>query len=106
MTETEKLEMLEAITGETDEAMCSTYLAIAGQKILRRAYPFDNTETDVPAHYAVTQVQIAAYLLNKRGGEGEISHVENGVSRSYEDGDVPPSLLREVIPFTGRISKG
>ena len=42
-------------------------------------------------------------LLNKRGAEGETAHSENGVSRSYEDGDIPPTLLRRILPMAGVI---
>ena len=62
-------------------------------------YPFDDTIKEVPERYHMTQVEIAAYLLNKRGAEGETAHSENGISRSYEDGDVPPTLLRDIVPF-------
>ena len=99
MTDSEKLTMLKAMTGETDDTVLSTYLSIAGNKILRRAYPYDNSISVVPNQYAYNQVEIAAYLLNKRGAEGETAHSENGISRTYEDGDVPPTLLREIIPF-------
>lgn len=105
MTDTEKLTMLKAMTGEKDEDVLSTYLSIAGNKVLKRAYPFDTTVTKVPDQYAYNQVEIAAYLLNKRGAEGETAHSENGISRSYEDGDVPPTLLREIIPFAGIVRK-
>lgn len=98
MTNTEKLTMLKAMTGEQNEEVLSTYLAIAGNKVLKRAYPFDDTVTEVPDKYAYNQVEIAAYLLNKRGAEGQTAHSENGISRSYEDGDVPPTLLREIVP--------
>ena len=103
MTDTEKLTMLKAMTGEKDESVLSTYLSIAGNKVLKRAYPFDTTVTKVPDQYAYNQVEIAAYLLNKRGAEGETAHSENGISRSYEDGDVPPSLLREIVPCASLI---
>lgn len=103
MTDAEKLTMLTAMTGETDNGVLSTYLKIAGKKIINKAYPYDTTVTEVPERYAYTQLEIAAYLLNKRGAEGQTSHSENGISRSYEDGDVPPSLLREVVPVVGVI---
>lgn len=99
MTDTEKLTMLKAMTGEKDESVLSTYLSIAGNKVLKRAYPFDPTVTAVPDQYAHIQVEIAVYLLNKRGAEGQTAHSENGISRSYEDGDVPPTLLRDIVPF-------
>lgn len=70
-------------------------------KVLRKLYPFDDTIKEVPERYHMTQVEIAAYLLNKRGAEGETAHSENGISRSYEDGDVPSSLLRDIVPYAG-----
>ena len=97
--------MLKAMTGEKDESVLSTYLSIAGNKILKRAYPFNSTVTVVPDRYAYNQVEIAAYLVNKRGAEGETAHSENGISRSYEDGDVPPTLLREIVPCASLIGK-
>lgn len=105
MTDTEKLTMLKAMTGEKDESVLSTYLSIAGNKVLKRAYPFDSTVTVVPDRYAYNQVEIAAYLVNKRGAEGETAHSENGISRSYEDGDVPPTLLGEIVPCASLIGK-
>lgn len=105
MTDTEKLTMLKVMTGEKDESVLSTYLSIAGNKVLKRAYPFDSTVTVVPDRYAYNQVEIAAYLVNKRGAEGETAHSENGISRSYGDGDVPPTLLREIVPCASLIGK-
>lgn len=98
MTESEKLTMVKTMTGEKDDDVVSTYLSIAGDKVLRRAFPFDDTKVTVPDRYAHTQVEIAVYLLNKRGAEGQTAHGENGISRSYEDGDVPPSLMRQIVP--------
>lgn len=88
--------------GWSDEILKS-YLTIAGRKILNRAYPYDDTVTEVPRRYSVLQCEIAAYLLNKRGAEGEIAHSENGISRTYENADVPESMLCDVIPHCGLI---
>lgn len=99
MRDEEKLAMLGNMTGETSESILSAYLNIAASKILSRAFPFGTDSTDVPACYEINQIEIAAYLINKRGAEGETAHSEIGVSRSYEGGDVPPSLMREIVPF-------
>ena len=40
-------------------------------------------------------------MLNKRGAEGQTSHSENGISRSYENADIPESMLKSIIPFCG-----
>lgn len=101
MLEIEKKEMVKAMTEETNDSTVSAYLGIAGNKICRKAYPFDPTVTEVPEQYHFLQVEIAVYLLNKRGAEGESAHSENGISRTYENGDVPPSMLRQIAPMCG-----
>ena len=104
MTQTEKLVLLKAMVGESDtEEVLLAYLNIAGRKILNRAYPFGTDETEVPARYDFLHCEIAAYLLNKRGAEGQTSHSENGISRSYESADVPESMLGAITPMVGVI---
>ena len=105
MTEVDKLSLLRAMVGQpansenwSDDVLIS-YLKIAGEKIINRAYPYDDTVTEVPRRYGALQCEIAAYLLNKRGAEGQTSHSENGVSRTYENADVPESLMSNVTPF-------
>lgn len=105
MTEIEKLSLLRVMVGQpnTDENWSDnvliSYLKIAGEKIINRAYPYDETVTEVPRRYGVLQCEIAQYLLNKRGAEGQTAHLENGISRTYENADVPESLMSEVIPY-------
>ena len=102
MTQTEKLQLLKAMVGESDtEEVLLAYLNIAGSKIMNRAYPYGTEETEVPVRYGFLQCEIAAYLLNKRGAEGQTSHSENGISRQYESADVPESMLGAVTPFCG-----
>lgn len=103
MSDTEKLIFLRVMVGEqssdtdwSDEVLL-TYLAIAGRKIINRAYPYTDEVTEVPKRYELLQCEIAAYLLNKRGAEGEISHSENGISRTYADADIPESLIGNVV---------
>lgn len=104
MTQEEKLTALKVMVGSSDsDEVLSTYLTLAGRKVLAKAYPYQNDVTEVPAQYAYLQVEIAAYMLNKRGAEGQTSHSENGVSRSYENGDVPSSMLKAVVPYCGVI---
>lgn len=105
MTQDEKLAALKAMVGgsDTDEVL-STYLVFAGRKIIAKAFPYQTDVTEVPAQYDYLQVEIAAYMLNKRGAEGETSHSENGISRSYENADIPASMLRAIVPYCGVIS--
>ena len=102
MTQAEKLLLLKAMVGESDtEEVLLAYLEVAGRKIINRAYPYDPEVTEVPVRYGVLQCEIAAYLLNKRGAEGQVGHSENGISRTYESADVPESLLGVISPMVG-----
>ena len=103
MTYDDKLTMLERMTDETEQGVLSTYLLLAEQVVISKAYPFDDVERPavMPARSDGVQVEIAAYMLNKRGAEGETAHSENGVSRTYENGDIPASLLRRITPMAG-----
>ena len=104
MTQEEKLQLLKAMVGESDtEEVLLAYLNIAGNKIINRAYPYGSDVTEVPTRYEYLQCEIAAYLLNKRGAEGQISHSENGISRTYGSADVPESMLSAVTPTVGVI---
>jgi hypothetical protein len=101
----DKLSLLRVMVGQpsTDENWSDnvllSYLKLAGEKIINRAYPYDDTVTEVPRRYGALQCEIASYLLNKRGAEGQTSHSENGVNRTYENADVPESLMSNVTPF-------
>jgi hypothetical protein len=104
MTQAEKLQLLKAMVGESDtEEVLLTYLNVAGSKIINRAYPYGTEETEVPTRYEFLQCEIAAYLLNKRGAEGQLIHSENGISRSYGSADVPEAMLNAVTPMVGVI---
>ena len=59
--------------------------------------------TEVPVQYEHLQLEIAIYMLNKRGAEGQTSHSENGISRSYENADIPKSMLMSITPNVGVI---
>jgi len=93
------------ISDTSDNVLLSFLLTLSGQKILDKLYPFDSSITIVPTRYKLKQVEIAQFLFNKRGAEGETSHNENGVSRSYENGDIPDSLMRGIVPFVGSTIK-
>jgi len=99
MTEAQKLKMLKTMSGETDRPTLLAYLSLAAGKVLKRLYPYRSDVRRVPAKYAVNQVEIACYLLSKRGADGQLTHHENGIIRSYESASVPESMLKDIVPF-------
>lgn len=88
------------LNGEAD-GLYETYLELAEGEVLRRLYPFGVPDyvSTVPSEYEVTQIRIAEYLLNKRGAIGQTQHAETGMQRAYEAGDIPYSLVRNLVPY-------
>lgn len=106
MTTETKVTLLKSMLDEDNEDstdVLEAYLELAGHKILNRMYQFATPEEykslEVPDKYAMIQVQIGAYLLNRRGAEGEIQHIENGIHRNYGSADVPDQMLKDITPF-------
>lgn len=89
MTTEEKITTVQTLVGadeEATDAFVAVLLEKAKAAILTRRYVGDvpETVTDVPAKYEMLQCDLAARYFFRRGGEGEISHNENGISRSYK----------------------
>ena len=109
MTNEQKIEMLRTLIGDSsnkeDQGALSVYLEMAGAKILERLYPYKENWDDlkVPDKYAMLQLKISCYLWNKRGAEGQIQHIENGIHRNYGDADIPENMLSDLVPFAQAI---
>ena len=98
-----QLELLKAWLPDVPDALLESALERAKLGILELRFPFGYDETqNLEAQYKGLQVDWAIELISKMGAEGETAHSENGVSRSYESGDVSNSLKRRVVPM-GRV---
>jgi len=107
MTISEKIATVKTLANESDltDTFVTTYLTKAEYAIRNRMYPFSlpiDTETGepitfvVPAKYEMLQCELACRYILRRGGEGEISHSENGISRTYDSVN-DSDLLMEVM---------
>ena len=104
MTDAEKLTILKSMLDSGDATTDDTanaYLAAAEKAVINIAYPFGNGTEIMPEKYDYEQIEIALYMLNKRGAEGEKLHIEEGVHRSYEVADIPVSLRARITPQAG-----
>ena len=103
MTQAEKISMVQTLVegdpGATDTVV-PVYLTLALNTMLERLFPFDSTKDggDVPMRYDTLQCELAARYYLRRGGQGEISHEENGVNRTYGTVD-DEDILRRLTPF-------
>ena len=95
------LERLKLRTNEPDEAILEDCLESAKNAILARRFPYKERAEDVEPRYTDLQFRIALDLYNKIGGEGQLAHSENGVSRTWESSWVSEQLLSEVVPYVG-----
>lgn len=107
MAQLDRLKIQLQITSNEEDNLLLELLDVAKYAILSRRYPFGDFPVDdagepvLPARYLNLQARAAVYLYNKMGAEGQVSHSENGISRGYEPGDIPESLLKEVTPLVG-----
>lgn len=88
-------------TDLTDE-QAAGLLNAAAEALLNRLYPFGWADEPVPPRYYTLQCRLAMELWARQGAEGELTHSENGVSRSWESSTLNP-LLRSVPPFVGGV---
>ena len=64
----------------------------------RRFTPKQNVLYDIKYEYLIIPMCVAS--LAKIGAEGQMSHVENGITRMYGvGGDYPTELTRQIIPL-------
>ena len=104
MTDAEKLSILKNMldSGDTtSDEIANAYLAAAKQAVINLAYPFGNGSEVMPEKYDYEQIEIALYMLNRRGSEGETAHVEGGTSRTFEVADIPISLRCRITAYAG-----
>lgn len=83
----------------TTEAV-TVYLTLAKNTVLNTLYPngVPADVTDVPTRYENLECELASRYFLRRGGQGELSHNENGISRTYESVD-DIDILKKITPF-------
>ena len=99
MTQLERLKI--RIPENNNDLELEDVLESAKAVILSRRFPFGEQPLEIEERYKDLQIRIAVEMYNKRGVEGQTSHSENGVSRSYASANVSEELLREITPKAG-----
>lgn len=97
------IERLKARIPEATEAELTDVLESAKDVILSRAFvsvehTSDEDKTAALALHNEKVLNAATIIYNMRGVEGQRSHSENGVSRSYEEDAGLRSILAQIIP--------
>ena len=82
------------VSETTQNTLLSYFLDIAKQDILNRRFPFGTDNLELEPQYLPLQVELAVIKYSMRGVEGQSSHEENGITRTYHN-----TLINAVIPF-------
>lgn len=104
MTNEEKLAKLRKMLDPADttsDEIANAYLLAAEKAVVNLAFPFGNGTDVMPEKYEYEQIEIALYMLNKRGAEGELAHSEGGTTRTFETADIPVSLRCRITAKAG-----
>ena len=104
MTSAEKLTQLKAllnISGTDQDTELTAYLNLTKAEILSYLYSGETPDdvTDVPALYEPTQIMACVAGLGTSGAEGQISHSENGIARTWKYEDMIAYVRGHVYPF-------
>lgn len=97
----ENLKIYLKITDNTEDDLLSLFLSMAENKVLNKRYPYGYTDEEKTAaieKYSDVVMDIAVFLYNKQGAEGQTGHSENGISRSYENAGIPDSFVQDIVP--------
>lgn len=99
----ERLKIRLRFDGHTDEAMLEAHLMMAIDVVNDKRQFTPSEEQVVEPQYKSIVVEMAVASYNKIGAEGQVMHGENNISRQYEGGMYPHSLLKLIIPRPRRI---
>ena len=77
-----------------------TFLESANDAILRHMYPFGIPPgiTDVPPIYEGDQCELAARYIARRGANGEMVRIENGIHHHWGTVD-DRDIMDRIIPY-------
>ena len=108
MTQAEKIEYMSGCFDPEDEVdvnVLSTYLAMAEEIAREKVFPFGCADEGfaqrILHRYDRIICEIGVFLVNKRGAEGEKGHTESTAERIFENGGVPDSIMKKLIPYCG-----
>lgn len=111
MSNDEKLDMIQTIVGiqssETSEInRVEVYLSAAEKEIIEWRFSLaGNKPETVPDEFEMTQVWAVVYGYCQSGAEGQSTHSENGVARTFNYADMISYIHRNVRPFVGVLSR-
>lgn len=109
MTDTEKLNNLKILldihTNDADDQL-GVYLGMAKTEILNWLYSSVGTPEGVqfPERYDWVQINACIAGFNLSGAENQMTHSENGISRTFKYSDMVDYIHAHVYPYVGTMA--
>ena len=107
MTAQEKLDMLRSLIGPevidaSEEVRLNAYLSAAAKEIISWRYSYSGKlPEEVPEEYEMAQIMAVVAGYSQSGAEGQATHSENGISRTFNYPDMLHYIRRNVIHKIG-----
>ena len=107
MTVNEKLEMIRGLIGFDENEIAEdnrikVYLSAAAKEIISWRYSYSGKQpSDVPEEYEMTQIMAVVAGYSQSGAEGQATHSENGISRTFNYPDMLHYIRRNVVHKVG-----
>ena len=98
----EKICMIVALSGcpdilHSEHEFIETCLEVAKREIVSwRGLPAD---AEVPEEYEMTQIYAVIAGYSQSGAEGQLSHSENGIGRTFRHADMIGYIRAHVLPL-------
>lgn len=103
MSDQEKMAMVKSmldVTDDSEDGKITSYLLASKKEIVAWRYSYASVsieEQDVPSEYEMTQVMAVVAGYSQRGAENQLSHSENGISRTFKYADMLAYIRSNVI---------
>jgi len=96
-------ESILAWCGVDDPTQAQRSVAVMASEAARdviRHYRGQAKTDAIEDEYETLAIEMGVYLYEKRGVDGTTAFTENGVTRSFEAGSIPASMVSKITPKT------
>ena len=98
MTFEDKVSQMKIMLGDDnyDDNVLGIYLRRAKSLIQNKRFPYGEQPNEIEPRYDQLHIELAIALFNEKGAEGQKSHNENGVQRTWRSKD---EIMGEITPY-------
>ena len=107
MTDSEKIAFVQAFFDTAPSvADCTVALLVSKNRVMQQRYGlagFSDT-TPFPTQFEIEQCELAVRYISRKGGYGQVTHSENGISRTWASED-DLDILKRIPPIAKIVAR-